>query len=35
MHNNRELNRKVLNVNLPSLEGLEKMNLQANPIHHC
>jgi signal transduction histidine kinase len=29
MHNNRELNRKVLNINLPSLEALEKMNLQA------
>ena len=29
MHNNRTLNRKVLNVNLPSLEALEKLNLQA------
>lgn len=29
MHNNRELNRRVLNVNLPSLESLEKMNLVA------
>src|SRR6185503_6039467 len=29
MHNNRELNRKVLNVNLPSLEALDKMNLLA------
>ena len=29
MHDNRELNRKVLNINLPSLEALEKMNLLA------
>ncbi len=29
MHNYRELNRKVLNDNIPSLEALEKMNLLA------
>src|SRR5436853_3353496 len=29
MHNNRELNRKVLHDNIPSLEALEKMNFFA------
>jgi len=29
MHNNREMNRKVLHDNIPSLEALEKMNLFA------